>query len=349
MPAARGELLELLLPAGSRHDLDAARGKLAHLLGEYESNGLLHLCQGQLAQMAGDLRQAVQAYGRALPYTRLRPAARLGLVASLLQLSRKESPGVAQALTAELLRSHPGDLVLLAVYAEMAARRDQVRGSEGMLAALGALEQALRQEKRDPALIAYCKACGWVAVRRPDLARGELQRGLSASPRHVPSLVLAGQLALEAEDWKACQATAEALAEAAPERPEPWLWGATVRERQGTEEEARAAWQEMAERYPQQPAGWLGTARVLEKRGALVAALDQLQRGAVNNPDHLALLEARVRLLALDRQPREASTTAEQALRSLTDRRGPASEQPRLVYAVARGYLAAGALAEAET
>jgi tetratricopeptide (TPR) repeat protein len=299
--------------------------------------------------MAGDLRPAVQAYARALSYTRLRPAARQGLLASLLELSRKESPDAVQALTAELLRSHPGDLILLAVYAEMAARRDQVKGSDGLLAALGALEPALRQESRDPALSTYCKACGYLAMRRADLARAELQRGLSVYPRHVPSLLLAGRLALEAEDWQACQAAAATLGEVEPRRPEPWLWRAAVRERQGSDEEARAAWQEVATRYPQLPAGWLGTARLLEKRGKFPAALDQLQRGAANAPDHPALLEARVRLLILNRQPEAASTAAEQAWQRQTERQRSAVEQLGLVYAVARGYLAAGALDDAET
>jgi tetratricopeptide (TPR) repeat protein len=51
----------------------------------------------------------------------------------------------------------------------------------------------------------------------------------------------------------------------------------------------------------------------------------------------------------LSRQPEAASTTAEQAWRNQTERQRPAAEQLRLVYAVARGYLAAGALDDAET
>jgi tetratricopeptide (TPR) repeat protein len=345
----RSDFLELFFLLGSQRDLDTARGKLDHLLGQYESNGLLHLWQGQLAQMSGDPRQAVNAYAYALCYTRLRPAARQGLLACLLDLSRKESPSAVQTLTAELLRSHPGDLVLLAVYAEMAARLDRVKGPDGMLAALSALEQALRQEKRDPAVSAYCKACGLVAVRRADLARGELQRGLAVNPRHAPSLVLAGQLALEAEDWKACRATADALAEVQPEGPEPWLWRAAILERQGYDAEAGAAWQEVCARFPQLAAGWLGTARVLERRREFAAALDRMRRGGTSCPDKLALLEAQVRLLGSSGQVPAAEAAAEQALRNVKEQKRSAVEALRLREAVARGFVEAGALDAAES
>jgi tetratricopeptide (TPR) repeat protein len=189
---------------------------LAAALSRHESNGLLHYWHGYTAQVRGHYRQAVESYRRALEFTQFQAAARGGLLVSLLRLGAKESPEEANQLAARLLAAHPSDPALLLAYAETAVLLDNVYGRSGMEGALHSLERVLREAPappRSPALGPYFLARGWWATGRPDLAWQEVRRAVQADRTHPPSLLLAAQLALAAEDWPACRQHAQALAE----------------------------------------------------------------------------------------------------------------------------------------
>ena len=119
-----------------------------------------------------------------------------------------------------LRQAHRGDAVLLEAYAIAARELDDIYGDLGMEGALAEMIHDLAAEKRNVALGPYIAARQWVAAGRPDRARQELK----ASKDHIPSLVLATQLAVADEDWPEVAEDLKLLGKLKPDAIELPLW-----------------------------------------------------------------------------------------------------------------------------
>lgn len=313
-PDLHADLLSIYYASAVEKNPAEAEKKLATALGRHHGSGLLHYWQGQMAEARGDYKQAVRAYDRAVQFTAVRGLAQRGLLVSLLNLSLHESPAAANELAAELLRVRPDEPALLLAFAETALLLDNIYGSSGMEGSLRALDGILRENGQSPALGPYFLARGWAAARRPDLARKELDRALSADPRHRLSLELAGELAFTAEDWSGTLQYAAALEAVVPDSVEAMRWRIAALDNLGRATEAMKACQNALSRFPDQAAGYLGIARVLEKNKDYDRALTWLAAWLERKPDDTTALQVRVKLLVLAGRIQEVNPLAEQVL-----------------------------------
>lgn len=343
----QSDLLSVRFYAETANDPAQAEQKLMRALNRHERSGQLYLLQGQLAQSRSDFKQAARSYGRSLQFAAFRVASQRGLLASLLGLMSKESPEAASDLTAELLRAHPNDPALLLAYAEAAVLLDNVYGDQGMEGALRALDGVCREQFLNAAQGPYFLARGWVAAARPDLARRELARALQADPRHEPSLTLAGQLDLRAEDWDACLKHAAALEAVRPDLAEPLRWRALALENLGRVTEAQDVCQTLMRKFPGQPAGYLTLAGILERAQDYAGAARWVGRWRERAPGHLDGIEAQARLLARTGRPAEVNESAEQTIR-LQARKPNARPEETAAAAVAIALSVAQGLASGQ-
>lgn len=307
----------------------------------HEEIGARLLEQAVASHARGDCSQAARLYGRAMQYAALKPAARRGLLTSLLALGERESPSAANDLAGEMLRTLTDEPALLLAFAETAVLLDNIHGSQGMEGALRTLD-ALLSDQRQEAAGAYLLARGWAAAARPDLARRELDRALKAEPKHRRALRLAIELAVGAEDWQRCLDLATLLRAAQPDDLEALRGRAVALENLGRTADAAQAYQEIVSKFPDHALGYLGIARLLANGEDTVAALSWTAQACDHTPDNAAALELRVRLLALVGRTTEAESSAEQMLIQ-TPVNGP-----NLMTAAAKGFFAAGALDRAE-
>jgi tetratricopeptide (TPR) repeat protein len=330
--------------AGLHADRNGGLGTLPR----FEEQGLMHFWQGQLAQGRGEYQEAVRAYDRSMQLAVFKGASQRGLLLSLLALSSRESPKMANDLSIELLRVHPNDPVPLLAYAETARLLENVRGRSGMEGALKILETGLNDQHRDPALGAYFLARGWLSVGRNDLAMSEIERALKAQPQHEPTLRLAIPLAIASEEWGTAAQWATILQKVEPDQVEPRQWLALALAGQGDAEGARRVYLEMVTRFPDQAAGYLGVAEILERAGYVEQALTWVTRWREHAPEDLQALRMYVRLLAARGRGAEAVYTTERLLAAGASRGTDAScREVDLMRTVAGGFQEAGDLEQA--
>jgi hypothetical protein len=317
-------------------------------LARYEEQGLAFFGQGQLAQGRGDHKEAVRAYERSMQFAAFKVPSQRGLLTSLLALSNRESPKMANDLCIEVLRVHPNDPALLLAYAETARLLENVRGRTGMEGALKLLETGLNEQHRDAALGAYFLARGWLSVGRSDLARGEIERALKANAQHEPTLRLAIPLALAGEEWGTAAQRSEVLQGLAADPVESRLWLASALVGQGDTEGARRTYLDLASRYPDRAAGYLGVAELLERAGEIEQALVWVTRWRDRAPEDLQALRLQVRLLATRGRGAEAADATERLLATGAARAGdPHCREVEVTRAVAAGFQDAGDLQQA--
>src|SRR5262249_7516581 len=192
----------------------------------------------------------------------------------------------------------------------------------------------------NPAVAPYYLARGWLFARRPDRAWPEVHRALKADPKHQPSLLLAGQMALADQDWESLLKYAKELEAVQPNPTTALLWRAAALTNLGKADEARAIYQDLTGRFPDVGAGYAGMAEALERDRDYTGALKWVARWRGRLPNDLGALRAEVRLLVWSGREGEAARTAEdylaEHLRRLEDRRVaranrnlPADEQER--------------------
>lgn len=329
----------------ARVDPARAEQRLVSAMGRHENSGMLCLLQGQLAQARGELRQAARSFERALQYVQVRPAARQGLLTTLFELGEKESPEDAARLIGEMMVAQPNEPALLLAAADTARRQGLLRGPNSMEAALDRLEAALRAGGLEPALGPYLKAVEWSIAGRSDLASKEAERALRENPQHVPSLLLAGRLALAAGAWDTCQRLAGAVEQLPAARSdsellsEAMLWRARALVGLGRSPDARAIYQALLAWHPDDASAHRGLVALFEQARDLGAALTWAKRWREQRPSDLEALEAQVRLLTLLDRAEEAEALAKSV--KLKD------SGPELLR-VSAGFLKAGAIDRAE-
>jgi predicted Zn-dependent protease len=343
----RADLLGVYYAVALEGNRAEAEQRLTRAFSRHGNSGLLHYWKGQLAEAGGDLPLAARSYALALPFSQVHGGAQRGLLNSLLALSKRQSPAVAQTLAAELLRVNPQEPALVLARAELSFLQEDMPAME---AALRSLDGLLR-EQGNPVLGPYFLARGWRAAGRPDLARREIDRALQAKPLNSLALLLAGDLAMAAAEWDRCLKLAAALEEAQPERTEPLLWRATALEHLGRAAEAVRICQQLVDVRPNSADGYLTAARASEKIADYENALAWVKAWRTRNPGHAEGLEAHVRILVRAGRTDEAIRVAE---RTLAERqrleKGEAAARQELTLAihVALGLVNGGAFGEAE-
>ncbi len=307
------EMIQLMLDQ-LEGKTDEARKRLQASLSRVDTKAQEYFLKAQMARGLSEFRQAIPQYERAMQFAAYKAAAQSGLLQSLLGLAGKESPKEAYDEAVKLKARHPKDPAVLMAVAETARMVDNIEGnSDAMIDSLKALEDQLG--KRNPVLGPYFLARAWNAVGRPDLARKEAERALAAGPEHQPSLLLAGQLAVAAEDWDNAVTYADRLQKLQPNLIDPRLWRAAALEGQGKADDALKLWNEMKSSYANVSAGYMGRASVLERvKKDLNGALAQVREWRKLAPADLTALRAEVRLLTKLNKADDAHKLGEQYL-----------------------------------
>jgi hypothetical protein len=194
----------------------------------------------------------------------------------------------------------------------------------------------LREQGRSPAIAPYLQAQCWRAADRPDLAQREIERALQADGNYQPALKLAGNLALDNEEWDRAVRYAVALEKLSANSPDPLLWRLAALPQLGRSAEAQTVGKELIARFPARLEGYLGMARLLEHASDFPAALSWLDRWRSQGRADPDSLRAEVRLLVLARRTAEAESVAS------------TGKDSGMALAAARGFLDAGAFGQAE-
>jgi hypothetical protein len=312
-PDVNLQLLEAFLAAREGNDQDAQQ-KLKDLFDNHAQNGLVNYANGWMAQRRSRWKEAIRFYERSLQFANLTRASEQGLFYCLRALSTTEGPAEANKAAFQALQNNPTDPALLIAFAWSAIDMDNIygdlnlqipygQGNHGMEGALAALADMYAKKKGEEVMGPYFMAQGWAFASRPDRARKEaLPRALKIDPKHVPSLLLAIQLAQQDEDWKAVLRYAAALenAKASP------LLVLTARA-QGLVNldqlsQAKALYQQLKKDFELQFVGYQGLALLAEKAKDYAGALAQVQawldRVDGKNFDEDEAFQMKVRLLA---------------------------------------------------
>jgi tetratricopeptide (TPR) repeat protein len=241
-------------------------------------------------------------------------------------------------LADELWKGQRDEPILLLVAASAAVRLDNL---ELMEKDLKALDELLKKQKQDPALVTYFLARNWLAAGRADRARKELVQALKTNPAHQPSLELAAQLARAEEDWKSCLRLSQSLAAVQPQSLEAGLWRAEALSHMGDTTEAQRIGRELAGRAPHQSAGYEAIIGALEQDRDYANALSWARRWRSAVPDDSAALRAVVRLTALS--GRATSGLVEGELKHMDP-----GHDFAMAWAAAQGFFDARAYPQAE-
>jgi tetratricopeptide (TPR) repeat protein len=268
--------------------------------------------QGVVAQGQKKFQDAVWHYERAMQFAQYKARAQSGLLISLIGLAQQQNPTVAMEAVNKLLRMHPDDPAVLMAAAEIDRMLDDLDGMKNRLMTVKAI---FDKEKPDDPSGPYLLALGWVRAGRPDLARSTLKAAIeSTSRKHMPSVRLAGDLAVKDEDWDAVLAYAKDLDDIQPQTLESYLWKAGAYLAQGKTDEARKIYEELKVNAAKLSSGYMGLVALHERAKEYDKALDVLREWRKVAPQDANGLRAEVRLLALKGQIEAAEKEGDKAV-----------------------------------
>ncbi len=315
-----GEMLyywELMLS----NDPEGAREILKKVMNQQDQTGLYHFWKGQQAQADGDFVQAIQSYERSMEFTQFKARSEKALLECILGMQNgpagkpdKANPEAALKETKRLRAAHPHNAGVLLAYAVAARVMDEIYGEEGMDGALSEMIKVLNDEKVNAANGPFVAAQQWVAAGRADLARQTLKEGLKQNKKHLPSLILATQLAFADEDWTEAAEDLKAVTALQPDALDVPLWRAALLESRGETSQAEEIYTKFIEDHPNQNMGYLAMSRLNERAKKYKEALTWIKKWREKMPDELNGMSALVRVLAEDGQAAEASKEAEKFL-----------------------------------
>lgn len=285
---------------------------LEGLKDERQQAAEVQFLQAVVAQGQKKFQDAVWLYERAMQFAQYKPRAQSGLLISLIGLAQKENPAVAQEVVNKLLRSHPDDPAVLMAAAEIDRMMDNL---DGMKSRLTAVKAVFDKEKPDDPSGPYLLALGWVRAGRPDLARSTLKSAIETTSRkHMPSVRLAGDLAVKDEDWDAVLGYAKDLDDIQPQTLESYLWKAAAYIGQGKPDEARKIYEYLKANATTLSSGYMGLVSLHERAKEYDKALEVLHEWRKQAPQDANGLRAEVRLLALKGQTAEAEKEGDKAI-----------------------------------
>jgi hypothetical protein len=132
----------------------------------------------------GQAKEAADAFAQALPFTAVRPLARVGLGRAVYRLAQTDA-GAARTLVAGIPRGDPADPAVVLCDAITLLKEDKV-GNPGdgdnapsMAGALNRWGKLLAREGADPLVAPLTKAEFWLAAGRADAAEAEVARVLA--------------------------------------------------------------------------------------------------------------------------------------------------------------------------
>lgn len=296
-------------------DFTTAAETIAGLKDDRERMAEVQFLQGVIAQGQGRFQDAVWDYERAMQFIQYKARSQNGLLASLLGLAEKQTPTVAQEAVAKLLKSHADDPAVLMAAVEIDRMQDNL---ESMKERLAALKTVLDKEKPDNPTGAYVVATTWNKAGRPDIARREIEAAIrNTSKKHLPSVLLAGQLALQDEDWDTLLIHAAELDEIQADRLDSYLWKAVAYRGLGKKDEAKKIYETLKIKAPRVSVGYTGLAALAEQAKQYDEALKVLREWRKQAPHDAAALRSEVRLLALAGKPEEAEKVGEEAIQTM--------------------------------
>jgi tetratricopeptide (TPR) repeat protein len=288
-----------------------------------DETGMYYFWQGQIHQRKGDYSEAIPSYERALQYTQFKTRSQSAILACVLGIAGgppgkpdKANPEGALKEARRLRAAHPHDPVILLTYAIAARQMDDIYDDAGMEGALADMIKALAEDKANAANGPYVAAQQWVAAGRPDRARQELK----SNKNHLPSVVLAMELASADESWAEMTADLQAAEKLMPEALDLPLWRALLHQSKGELKEAREIYVKFIEAHPKLNTGYLGLARMHERAKEYKEALDWVKKWREKMPEELNGQQALVRVLARDGQVAEAAKQADAFIRDAVEK-----------------------------
>jgi tetratricopeptide (TPR) repeat protein len=304
--------LEILKTDISKGDFSTATQQIEGLKDDRERMAEVQFLQAVVAQGQGRFQDAVWDYERAMQFIQYKARSQNGLLASLIGLAEKQTPAVAQEAVNKLMKSHADDPAVLMAAAEIERMQDNLDGMKDRLAALKAI---LDKENPDNSTGSYVVATTWNKAGRPDVARREIEATIrSSTKKHLPSILLAGQLAWQDEDWDSLLIHAAELDETRPDMLDSYQWKAAAYRGQGKNDEARKIYETLKLKAPRVSVGYMGLVALHEQAKQYEEALKVLREWRQQSPQDAAAVKAEVRLLALSGKPEEAEKVGEEAV-----------------------------------
>jgi hypothetical protein len=306
------QLLEAFLAAVEGKD-ELAQKQLKKLLDQYPQNALLNYYNGWAAQRRGQWKEAIKFYAASLQFAAFTGLSEIRLVQCINSLSNQESPAVAGQEAFKVLQNNPNDPALLWALAQTAIQLDDIYGKldlsapydQGAHALEGILERLalyLASRKGSEVQGPYLAAQAWLAAGRPDYARRAVATALQMDPKHVPSRVLAVQLAQQDQDWAGSLKHLDVLEKMQVDPVYVLQARATALLNQDKLADAREVYEKLKKDHEIEFAGYRGLALMLETAKDYAGALAQVDKwrdrvdGKPLNHDNDT--QMRIRLLA---------------------------------------------------
>ena len=309
-----------------------------------ETLGLEQVSHGLAALDRQDYSEAARLFFLALDYTRVRPAARQGLVLALCQLAVQDAT-LARDRAAQMLQSRTQEPALLFAYAWACLHCDQLgepqratSAIEDMASALDAYEWVTAQE--DPATLAgpLAKAQFWALANRPDVVLAEAGRVLKLQPRQPTALRLAAQAAWDLRQMDLALDYAGRWQEAEPDNPEALATYAAYLAKKADLAQAERAYRTLFDRFPNYSPAYYAWILTLEKTGQEQQAHEWLATWKRQAPDEPLVLQTQIRRWARAGNWSNVEETAKE-IGNLPDQNAKLSR----ALALMRGLIQAGA------
>jgi tetratricopeptide (TPR) repeat protein len=312
---------EILMWGGSLKEASDFFAK--HSGNKQDDTGIAFYLRGQLSRANGDFPQAIQFYERALQFTTFRTLAQNGIMASVMGIANgppgkadKANPEAAFKEAKRLRAAHPKDPVVLLTYAIMARQLDAIYGDGGMEGALADMIRVLAEDRATAPRGPYLAAQQWVAAGRPDRARQELRGNLS----HLPSVILATQLAVAQEDWTEVADDLKAVEKLQPSAADLDMWRGALHEAKGEYKEADTLYQKYVAAHPKHAAGYQALTLLNERQAKYKEAREWVDKWRAQMVEDVSAQQALVRVLAREGQLDEANKLADGFIKTAVQR-----------------------------
>lgn len=293
-------------------DPEAASAELAAAAERAPNHGVISLLQGEVAAAQGDYAEAIDNLSSTLDVVPIRAQARSMLLRSILMLSVEKGPAEADAKLTPLVKAHPEDPFLLIVMADLKFKQGQFDV---------AMELLDRAEQLEPgkANVPYIKSSIWLQRMRIPTAYSEVQRALSIDPGHLPSRMLAAELAgVQGRHQEAFDHAKEVLARV-PKHVPMLMTQANSLARMSRAAEAMQLLTSAIEENPKANALYDQLMAIQYDAGQKDAALATIRKGRAELPDDSALAADEVMLLCRADKLDDAQRVAKEFTRDHTE------------------------------
>lgn len=315
-PDPAAEALKIRLAATSVEDMQK---QIREEMSRSEANAVLTYLNANLSFLKRDFVDAAKGYLQAMEFTRVRGAARQGVLNALLGLA-EENPEKALELSTQMLQDYPGEPELLMGYAYACLLLDRIGDPKqrsdrpkDMSSALDQVERAFQVNRNDRISGPLAKARFWMWAGRPDLARTEIKRALAIEPRNDQALLLGARLAAESSDAADIGLGLEYvkwLKEKENPPAEALLLEGQLLERDGKLNDAIKSYEAFVDRTPTLSTGYGALVAALIKASLYERAADWIQRWKARIPNDPNIGHWLVQVLALSGRAAEAKQAA---------------------------------------